>query len=143
LLRCHKILNRTEIVVSRANFHKIISVSVAILLLTAVRSQGAGPPSDEDAYEHNRQGMIAMSKADFEEAIAEFQAAAALARDYQITGRALVYTPVFMTAWANEKIGRTQEACREFRHFLAIAPPGSVEATKAEHAGDYLKQNCP
>jgi hypothetical protein len=135
--------NRTEIVVSRPGLHKILSVFVTLLLLTAVRSQGAGAPSDEDAYEHNRQGMIAMSKADFEEAIAEFQAAAVLAKDYQITGRPLIYTPVFMTAWANEKIGRAREACREFRHFLSIAPPESVEATKAEHAGGYLKQNCP
>jgi Flp pilus assembly protein TadD len=129
--------------VSRPGLHKTFSIFVTLLLLTAVRSQGAGAPSDEDAYEHNRQGMIAMSKADFEGAIAEFQAAAALAKDYKITGRALIYTPVFMTAWANEKIGRTREACREFRHFLAIAPHESVEATKAEHAGDYLKQNCP
>jgi tetratricopeptide (TPR) repeat protein len=128
---------------SRPGLHKIFSVFVTVLLLAAVRSQGAGAPSDEDAYEHNRQGMIAMSKADFEEAIAEFQAAAALAEDYQITGRPLIYTPVFMTAWANEKIGRTREACGEFRHFLAIAPRDSVEETKADHARDYLKQNCP
>jgi len=123
--------------------HKSFPLFVTFLLFMVIPSQGAGAPSDEDAYEHNRQGMIAMSKAEFEEAITEFQAAAALAEDYQITGRSLMYTPVFMSAWANEKIGRIGEACRDFRRFLAIAPPERLEETKADHARGYLNQNCP
>lgn len=102
----------------------------------------AAAQTDEEAYEYNRQGMIAMSEAQFEEAIVEFQKAAAVATDYQIRGRPLVYTPVFMTAWALEKIGRVQEACREFQKFLAVAPPEVVEATKADHARDYLNHHC-
>lgn len=117
-------------------------IFVVIILTFGVQLQGAMSQSEDEAYEYNRQGMIAMSKAEFEAAIAEFQRAAALARDYQIIGRPLVYTPVFMTAWADEKIGRIREACREFKRFLAMAPPESVEETKAEHARDYLKQHC-
>jgi tetratricopeptide (TPR) repeat protein len=125
---------------------KTLCIFMVILLVFVVQLQRVTAQSEDlrdDAYEHNRQGMIAMSKADFEEAIEEFQSAAALAKDYQIIGRPLVYTPVFMTAWAHEKIGRTQEACREFQQFLAIAPPESVEETKVDHARDYLKQHCP
>ncbi len=125
---------------------KTLGIFVVILPVFIVQLQQVTAQSGDmrdDAYEHNRQGMIAMSKADFEEAIAEFQSAAALAKDYQIIGRPLVYTPVFMTAWAYEKIGRTHEACRGFQQFLAIAPSESVEATKADHASDYLKQHCP
>jgi tetratricopeptide (TPR) repeat protein len=98
--------------------------------------------SEEEAYEYNRQGMIAMSEAEFEEAIVNFQKAAALAKDYQIRDRPLIYTPVFMTAWASEKIDRVTEACREFKRFLEIAPPDAVEPTKAEHARDYLNHHC-
>lgn len=119
---------------------------MAVVSVFIVPSHPATAQSEaiqEDAYEHNRQGMIAMSEAEFEAAIAEFQSAAALAKDYQIIGRPLVYTPVFMTAWAYEKIGRIHEACREFQRFLAMAPPEAVEQTKAEHARDYLKQHCP
>jgi tetratricopeptide (TPR) repeat protein len=122
---------------------QMFRIFVVIILTLVVPLQGAMSQSEDEAYEHNRQGMIAMSEAEFEEAISEFQKAAALAEDYQIIGRPLVYTPVFMTAWAHEKIGRIPDACRGFARFLAIAPPGSVEKTKAEHAGDYLKQHCP
>jgi len=122
---------------------QLFRIFVVITMTVGVQLQGAMSQSEDEAYEHNRQGMIAMSEAEFEGAIIEFQKAAALAKDYQITGRPLVYTPVFMTAWADEKIGRIREACREFQRFLAIAPPESVEETKAEHARDYLKQHCP
>jgi hypothetical protein len=122
---------------------QLFRIFVVIILTVGVQLQGAMSQSEDEAYEHNRQGMIAMSEAEFEEAIIEFQKAAVLAKDYQITGRPLIYTPVFMTAWANEKIGRTHEACREFQHFLTMAAPESVEETKAEHARDYLKQHCP
>jgi len=125
---------------------KTLCIFMVILPVFVVQLQRVMAQSEdlrEDAYEHNRQGMIAMSEAEFEKAITEFQSAAALARDYQITGRPLIYTPVFMTAWAHEKLGQIQEACLEFKRFLAIAPPASVEETKADHAGDYLKQHCP
>lgn len=118
----------------------MVILPVFVVQLQRVMAQSEDP--GDDAYEHNRQVMIAMSKADFEEAIAEFQSAAALVKDYQIIGRPLVYTPVFMTAWANEKIERIPDACREFKRFLAIAPPESVEKTKADHAREYLKQHC-
>ena len=117
---------------------------MAALLGLAILTPGTGvmAQSEEEAYEHNRQGMIAMSEAEFEEAIVEFQKAAALAQDYQIRGRSLIYTPVFMTAWANEKIGRVTEACGAFQQFLDIAPQDAIEPTKAEHARDYLKAHC-
>ncbi len=121
----------------------IFMVLLAVLIVQWVPVSAQSGNNEEDAYEHNRQGMVAMSQAEFEEAIAEFQSAAALVGDYQIVGRSLVYTPVFMMAWANEKIGRIPDACREFKRFLEIAPPESVERTKADHAGDYLKQHCP
>jgi len=118
----------------------VIFSTVSLALITPVSWVTA--QSEEEAYEFNRQGMIAMSEAEFEEAIVNFQKAAALAKDYQIRGRPLIYTPVFMTAWASEKINRVTDACREFQHFLDIAPPDAVEPTKAEHARDYLKQHC-
>lgn len=116
----------------------------ALLLFLAITSPGpcVMAQSEEEAYEHNRQGMIAMSEAEFDEAIVEFRKAAALAKDYQIRDRSLIYTPVFMTAWANEKLGRVTEACGEFQRFLEIAPPDAIEPTKAEHARDYLKVHC-
>ena len=132
-----------EVTAIRSIRIEMFRIFVVVILTFGVQSQGVMSQSEDEAYEHNRQGMIAMSEAEFEAAIAEFQKAAALARDYQIIGRPLVYTPVFMTAWADEKIGRIREACREFQRFLAIAPPESVEETKAEHARDYLKQHCP
>lgn len=124
---------------------KTLCIFMVILPVFVVQLQRVMAQSEDlrdDAYEHNRQGMIAMSEAEFEAAIAEFESAAALVKDYQIIGRPLVYTPVFMTAWANEKIGRIPDACRKFKQFLAIAPPETVEATKADHARDYLNQHC-
>ncbi len=101
-----------------------------------------GPPQSkvQEAYEHNRAGMVNMSMARFEEAIAEFNQAAALLPDYQIRGRPLIYTPIFMTGWAFEKIGRLNEACEHYRRFLEIAPPETVEETKAQHAREVLEK---
>jgi tetratricopeptide (TPR) repeat protein len=100
-----------------------------------------GPSSKEnEAYEHNRAGMVNMSMARFEEAIAEFNQAAALLPDYQIQGRPLIYTPIFMTGWAYEKIGLLKEACEHYRRFLEIAPPETGEETKAQHAREVLEK---
>jgi tetratricopeptide (TPR) repeat protein len=95
---------------------------------------------ENEAYEHNRAGMANMSMARFEEAITEFSQAAALLPDYQISGRPLVYTPIFMTGWAYEKTGRLNEACRHYRKFLEIAPPEVIEETKAQHAREALEK---
>ncbi|HET6466104.1 MAG TPA: hypothetical protein VLY20_09650 [Nitrospiria bacterium] len=122
--------------------NKILLILIAVGLTLMASISWAMAQSEEEAYEHNRQGMIAMSEAEFEEAIVEFQTAAALAKDYQIRNRPLIYTPVFMTAWAYEKIGRMSAACGEFQRFLKIAPADAIESTKAEHARDYLKQHC-
>jgi tetratricopeptide (TPR) repeat protein len=84
--------------------------------------------------------MVDMSMARFEEAIEEFRKAAVLLPDYQIRGRPLVYTPIFMTAWAYEKLGRQNEACDQYQKFLEISPPEMVEQSKAQHAQDVLDQ---
>lgn len=102
----------------------------------------AAAQTEDEAYEYNREGMILMSQADFEEAAEAFKNAADLVLDYQIRGRALMYTPVFMTAWAYEKIGRVPDACEQYRRFLRIAPPEAVEETKADHARGFLNGNC-
>ncbi|MBI1821692.1 MAG: hypothetical protein HY036_05950 [Nitrospirae bacterium] len=95
----------------------------------------------DKAYDLNRQGMIDMSEAKFEEAIVLFQEAAKLKFDYEITEKPLLYTPTFLTAWAFEKIGDREKACEEFRLFLKRA--GShVEPTKKEHADDFIKNHC-
>jgi tetratricopeptide (TPR) repeat protein len=122
-----------------------LCIGMAILLVFIVQWQWAdalSPDQKEDAYEYNRQGMIAMSQAEFEDAISEFQKAASLAEDYQILGRPLIYTPVFMTGWANEKIGRTTEACQAFRRYLQIALTAPAEKTKVAHARDYTVRHC-
>ena len=111
---------------------------VAFLFLSGMNSAQALSPAEATAYEHNRAGMINMSMARFEEAIVEFEKAVALYPDYQIQGQPLVYTPIFMTAWAYEKIGRIDKACEYYRKFLEISPPDAVEATKAQHARDVL-----
>ena len=100
------------------------------------------PRVADEAYGWNREGMIAMSQARFEDAIRHFLRAAELAGDYQVQGRPLVYTPVFMAAWAYEKIVKRAGACREYRRFLKVALSEKMEPTKAEHARDYLAQYC-
>lgn len=116
-------------------------VGIAALACAAVAS--AGEPSDEDrAYALNREGMIAMSEARFEDAIDAFDSAAKLAKDYAITGRSLMYTPVFMSGWGSEKIGRTPQACRAYREYLRIAVEHPIEPTKTDHANAYLAANC-
>ena len=97
----------------------------------------------EQAYTYNREGMIAMSQAQFDEAIEQFQQAAKLVPDYGITRRGLRYTPNFMIGWAHEKNGRSEEACRFFRKFLDLSPAELIEESKADHARQYLKQHCP
>jgi tetratricopeptide (TPR) repeat protein len=97
----------------------------------------------ERAYTYNRDGMIAMSQAQFDEAIGHFQKAADLVPDYGITRRGLRYTPNFMIGWAHEKNGESEEACRYFRRFLDLAPAQMVEESKADHASQYLNQHCP
>lgn len=83
-----------------------------------------------------------MSEARFEDAIEAFDGAAKLATDYTITGRSLTYTPVFMSGWGSEKIGRTQRACRAYREYLRIAVEHPVEPTKMDHAKAYVAANC-
>jgi hypothetical protein len=98
---------------------------------------------DERAYGLNREGMIAMSEARFSDAIDAFRRASQQVSDYGIRGRPLIYTPVFMTGWAFEKIGAVAGACEAYRTFLDIAPQDAIEETKADHATAYLAANCP
>jgi tetratricopeptide (TPR) repeat protein len=116
-------------------------VAIAALAWTAVAA-GADPSGADRAYALNRAGMIAMSEARFAEAIEAFDRAAELATDYEITGTSLMYTPVFMSGWASEKIGRTQGACRAYREYLRIAVEHPVEPTKIDHARAYVSNNC-
>lgn len=124
-------------------------VMSGLLLLPAMAADGPsgraaeGPTVAEEAYAHNRDGMIAMSKARLEDAIDEFQKAAALVPDYGIIRRGLRYTPNFMTAWAYEKLGLHNEACRYFQRFLELAPVQSMEEEKTEHAHLFLDHHCP
>lgn len=97
---------------------------------------------DEEAYALNRDGMIAMSEARFDDAIDAFQRAAVLRADYGIVGRPLIYTPLFMTGWASEKIGRTVKACEAYRRFLHFSPLDTAEPTKIDHAASYLASQC-
>lgn len=115
-----------------------LGITVGLLGWAAV---SAAEP-DDAAYALNRDGMIAMSEARFEDAIVAFQRAAALRDDYAITGRALIYTPSFMTGWALEKIGRTEPACRGYRRFLDLAQTEIAESTKIDHAADYIETHC-
>lgn len=102
----------------------------------------AGDEDYEKAYDHNRQGMIAMSMARFGEAIESFQKAAALALDYEIRGKNLQYTPVFHAGWAHEKIDEQKGACEAFEKFLEIAPPDLAEGSKINHAETFIGENC-
>ena len=108
--------------------------------LSGLCSAQSSSSVQDQAYEYNRAGMMDMSMARFEEAIEEFRKAAALLPDYQIRGRSLVYTPIFMTAWAYEKIGRQNEACDQYQKFLESSPPEMVEESKAQHAREVLDQ---
>ncbi len=111
-------------------------------LVWATVAWASDPSAEDRAYALNREGMIAMSEARFEDAIAAFDGAAKLATDYTITGRPLMYTPVFMSGWGSEKIGRTEQACRAYRRYLHIAVEHPVEPTKIDHAKAYLTANC-
>lgn len=95
----------------------------------------------EKAYELNRQGMINMSEAKFEEAILFFQQASKIKSDYEISGRALLYTPTFMTAWAYEKTGDTAKACETFQLFINRSG-ASAEQNKKAHADQFIKNHC-
>jgi len=121
-------------------FGLLFSLLVGVCGLFGVSFADELSSKEKEAYEHNRAGMVNMSMARFEEAIAEFNQAAALLPDYQIRGRPLIYTPIFMTGWAYEKIGRLNEACEHYRRFLEIAPPETVEETKAQHAREVLEK---
>ena len=97
-------------------------------------------PREEKAYEHNRKGMINMSKALFDEAIVEYKKAYGLVHDYQIRNQSLIYTPIFMTAWAYEKIGEILAACHHYKQFLKVASDEFIEENKEAHAREYIKQ---
>lgn len=115
------------------------------LLVFGCATPGPAPePLDsmeKEAYEYNRKGMIKMSMALFDEAVVEFQKASSLLTDYEIRDRSLVYSPLFMTGWAHEKMGHETEACRFFGRFLSSSPPEWIERSKADHAESYL-ENC-
>jgi len=121
-------------------------LAAGLLLWPAVGQAGKDDDTAqllERAYAYNRNGMIAMSQAQFDEAIDHFQKAADLVPDYGITKRGLRYTPNFMIGWAHEKNGRNDEACRFFRRFLDLAPAELIEEGKADHARQYLIHHCP
>ena len=117
---------------------------VAVVFLIAVWGDSVADASavDEQAYALNRDGMIAMSEARFEDAVDAFRRAAAMIPDYGIRGKALMYTPIFMTGWAFEKLGDTAAACEAYRRFLVAAPADAVEPTKADHAASYVAAHC-
>ncbi|MEW6325234.1 MAG: tetratricopeptide repeat protein [Nitrospirota bacterium] len=118
-------------------------VLAGVLWLPSAAADRPAATVIEEAYARNRDGMIAMSKARFDEAIEHFQQAADLVPDYGITRRGLLYTPNFMTGWAYEKLGRSEEACRYFRRFLETAPVQRLEADKADHATEFMQRHCP
>jgi tetratricopeptide (TPR) repeat protein len=129
--------------------HNARWVIVAAVLVSSVLwtrpVHGDALTSDEEseqAYAYNRDGLAAMSKARFEEAIDLFDRAARMVPDYQIMNRSLSYTPTFMAAWAYEKIGYNAKACEHFRRFLDTAPSDRIEAGKAAHAREFLSQHC-
>ena len=96
----------------------------------------------DEAYGFNQDAMIDMSMAQFESAAEKFIKAASIIPDYQVRDRKLLYTPTFMAAWAFEKDGNKEKACRYYSQFLRIAPPEFREASKVDHAGDFLKTTC-
>jgi hypothetical protein len=119
------------------------AVAGVVFLVWALACRAEGSSLiEEQAYELNRTGMIAMSEARFEDAIEAFDRAANLVGDYDISGKPLMYTPVFMTGWASEKIGRTRKACAAYRRYLHIVVEHPVEPTKVNHANAYVAANC-
>jgi tetratricopeptide (TPR) repeat protein len=118
-----------------------VVVTVACLAWAAI-AVGADPNDEDRAYAMNREGMVALSEGRFEDAIESFERAAKLSTDYTIIGRPLMYTPVFMSAWGSEKLGRTQQACRAYREYLRIAVEHPVEPTKIDHATAYVADSC-
>ena len=116
-------------------------VMIVLGLLTAGSPLEASD-ADERAYALNREGMVAMSEARFTDAIDAFERASQQVSDYGIRSRPLIYTPVFMTGWASEKIGAVARACGAYRRFLDVAPQEAMEETKADHAAAYLAANC-
>jgi hypothetical protein len=119
-----------------------LGLVVAALVVCATIAVAADARDDDRAYALNREGMVAMSEGRFEDAIAAFDGAAKLATDYSIIGRPLMYSPVFMSGWGSEKIGRTNQACRAYREYLRIAVEHPVEPTKVDHANAYISTNC-
>ncbi|HEY5649593.1 MAG TPA: hypothetical protein VLB09_07240 [Nitrospiria bacterium] len=124
----------------------LIGRSVPGLLLAAAVSlfmwDASWAGSEDEAYQHNRQGMISMGMARFEEAIRSFRKASSLVEDYRIRGRKLEYTPIFHTGWASEKIGERAEACHAFERFLAVVPEDGADPTKIEHAEAFVQEHC-
>jgi tetratricopeptide (TPR) repeat protein len=118
------------------------AVVIAAALAWAAVASGADPIDEDRAYALNRKGMVAMSEARFAEAIEAFDRAADVATDYTIMGRSLMYTPVFMSGWASEKIGRSHQACRAYREYLRMAVEHPVEPTKVDHAKGFISANC-
>ena len=125
-------------------FKRAQQIIGALLCALAVWSMAQTVRADdvEEAYALNQEAMVDMSMAEFESAARKFLKAAALVPDYGVKDRNLRYTPIFMAAWAFEKIGDEAEACRYFRRFLEIASPEDREPTKVEHAQDYLSHHC-
>jgi tetratricopeptide (TPR) repeat protein len=117
----------------------------AVISVLVWAGAGAAPASDatrDQAYAYNRDGLTAMSKARYEEAIQLFDEAARMVPDYGILNRSLSYTPTFMLAWAAQKLGRNKVACRHFQDFLDIAPAELLEPDKATHAREFLATQC-
>lgn len=113
-----------------------------LVSLMLVAGAAAEASVTDEAYERNREGMVAMAEARFVDAIEAFEDAAKLVPDYGINGRPLMYTPIFMQGWASEKIGREASACRAYREFLRIAREHPVEPTKVDHATAYVGERC-
>ncbi len=112
-----------------------------VLIFSLIPSPGISEELAEKAYELNRQGMIDMSEAKFDEAILLFQQAAQLKSDYEISGRPLLYTPIFMTAWAYEKTGESGKACETF-HLFINRSGALAEPAKKAHADQFIKNHC-
>jgi hypothetical protein len=113
-----------------------------LILLWTAASFSASDEETERAYSLNQEAMIDLSTAEFPSAARKFLEAAGIVPDYGIMGRPLRYTPTFMAAWAFEKEGLREEACRTYDRFLRIAPEDLREGTKVEHARSFLNDYC-